>query len=263
MAAHPGSAVVSVDFEAAFQNVLRTRVRQAVAQHAPWCSEAAAAWYSGSAVHVLYDEAGAAHEITATRGVDQGCPLGAFLFAVCMRGPAETVQQQMQQADPDCRFYMYLDDGYLIVKPHLVENAVKCISEAFGVTGVALHPGKLKVWAANCSLLSEAAGAYYSADFQVLKRHLCQPGGLQHQGLPLPQVLPEDQPARRHNLSKEIMRLRSLTDRLVELVGGGLDSNTAMSMLRVYAGPASQHAIRSCWVSSESARDYDVALAEC
>ena len=53
MAANPDSAIISIDFAAAFQNVLRSQLQRAVAEFAPWCGEATAAWYSGDATHVL------------------------------------------------------------------------------------------------------------------------------------------------------------------------------------------------------------------
>ena len=262
-AAQPGSALVSIDFQAAFQNVLRSELCQSVAQHAPWCSEATAAWYGGDAIHVLYDDSGTATEVPASRGVDQGCPLGAFLFALAVRNPAEAILREAQRIDPDSHFYMYLDDGYLVIKPHLIEQIMGMLVDAFAVAGVTLNWTKFKIWAEDPSALSERLRGYYVADFRVLKRHLAQPGDLAHQGLPIFTAESGEQPVARQNLCTEIARLRSLTDRLQQLVSNGLDLQTALAMLRVYAGPASQHTLRSCWVSLESAKDYDTTLAAC
>ena len=45
------------------------------------------------------------------------------------------------------------------------------------------------------------------------------------------------------------------------MIRAGLDLHTAISLLRSYAGPASQYTLRSCQVSTEAVVAYDRALA--
>ena len=77
---------------------------------------------------------------------------------------------------------------------------------------------------------------------------------MEHQGLSLNQS--------QGDLARETSRLQQLTQRLMELVQGGLDLQTAVSLLRSYAGPASQYALRSGNVTMEAAKAYDRVLAE-
>ena len=88
-----------------------------------------------------------------------------------------------------------------------------------------------------------------------MKRALRSPGDVDSQGLQLA--------VGQTNLDKEMHKLRALTASLKSSVGKGLDLQTALSLLRVYAGPASQHALRSGQVSEASATAYDELLANC
>ena len=64
----------------------------------------------GEAVHSIFDMHGVRHAVSTDVGVDQGCPLGAFMFATAMRDPAEDVLRFARSLDPHAGFYMYLDD---------------------------------------------------------------------------------------------------------------------------------------------------------
>ena len=65
------------------------------------------------------------------------------------------------------------------------------------------------------------------------------------------------------DLRPEVGRLERLTGRLRDLVRGGLDLQTASSLLRSYAGPASQYALRARNVTVAGAKAYDTAVAKC
>lgn len=89
---------------------------------------------------------------------------------------------------------------------------------------------------------------------RVMKKALRVPGDVEHQGLPLHNQA--------NDLSKEISRLDSLASTLQAMVRVGLDLQTAVGLLRTYAGPASRHTLQSCVISTEAAIDYDRAIAK-
>ena len=103
MAACRGSVVIGLDFQAAFQSVLRSTVR-----YAPWLHEARIAWYVGHAVHNVHDDKGKLTEVHATRGVDQVCPLGALLFALACATQQNMHLTSAQQHDPKATLFLTL-----------------------------------------------------------------------------------------------------------------------------------------------------------
>jgi len=127
--------------------------------------------------------------------------------------------------------------------------------EAFGSIGLEVKPSKTQVWCALRDRLPQSLQTYFVEEFKVLKKALRVPGDLEHQGAGIQGAS--------GTLDKEMQRLDALTSRLLVLVQNGLDLQTAFSLLRSYAGPASQYALRTSSVTELSARAYDVHLAVC
>jgi hypothetical protein len=149
LATFPDSAVVIINFRAAFQNIRRPKACEAVARHAPTLEKACRSWYDGRAVHVIREDGGTHHEIAAGCGVDQGCPLGAFMFAVTMREPAEKVLEYARTLDSNAAFYMYLDACYIIAKPEVMEHILQYLQSVFAEIGLEINPTKTKAWCAR------------------------------------------------------------------------------------------------------------------
>ena len=253
LTACPDSVLIGIDFKAAFQNISRSKIRRAINKYAPWLKDACEAWYGGAATHIVYDLIGKCHEIASDRGVDQGCPLGAFLFALALREPSEDVLAYALSLDPKASLYFYLDDGYIICKADAADRILAYLKQVFSNFGLELNETKLQVWTAQPSQLPETLRAFYNPKMTVLKRQLQAPGDIDHHGAPVA--------AAQHTLDEEINRLQTLTAQLQRLVKAGLDLQTALAMLRAYAGPASQYTLRFNEVTPESAAAYDVALA--
>ena len=205
-------------------------------------------------MHALRCVAGRSHDVFASCGVDQGCPLGALLFALATRDPSDEVLRFARSLDANADLFFYLDDGYLAVSPAHVERIFKFFEDAFKKVGCEVNLGKLKVWARDASIIPEPLRAYHSEEVKVLGRIIDVPGDDSHQGLP---VGPAEQ-----TLDKEINRLKSIAGQLVSLVKAGLDRQTALGLLCSHAGPASQYALRCCEISDDAAHEYDVALAQ-
>ena len=92
-------------------------------------------------------EGGKPEVIAAAAGVDQGCPLGAFLYALVSRDPAESTLAFARLLDANSGLYMYLDDGYLIAKADVIERILTHLRTAFLAIGCESNMEKVTVWA--------------------------------------------------------------------------------------------------------------------
>ena len=229
MAVNPNGVLVAIDFVAAFQNVSRSAVFAAVSKHAPWLQEAASAWYGGAAVHTIFDDAGNLTQVHAKRGVDQGCPLGALLFASVMRDPTEATLEYARSLDPKAAVYFYLDDGYVLCDKSCVERVLSFIKRTFATIGASVNERKLQVWASDRSLIPAPLNPYLMQNIKILGKKLSAAGDDTHvhEGLPVLSAA--------HSLDGEISRLQALGEKLGHLMQAGLDRQTALSLLRVYA----------------------------
>ena len=163
--------------------------------------------------------------------------------------------QFARSLDPNAGLYMYLDDIYILADPAYIHTVMDFAVEAFGSIGLEVKPSKTQAWCALRDRLPQSLQTYFVEEFKVLKKALTVPGDLEHQGAGIQGAS--------GTLDKEMQRLDALTSRLLVLVQNGLDLQTAFSLLRSYAGPASQYALRTSSVTELSARAYDVHLAVC
>ena len=90
--------------------------------HAQGIARACQAWYIGKARHSIFDIHALRHSVSTDVGVDQGCPLGAFMFATTMRDPADRVLRSAKSLDANAAFYMYLNDCYILAAPRVVDR---------------------------------------------------------------------------------------------------------------------------------------------
>jgi hypothetical protein len=197
------------------------------------------------------------HTITAERGVDQGCRLGALLFTIATRGAAEASLKFAKEADSDAALLFYMDDGYLHVDPQHADILVDNLVAEFRKVGVELNLTKLQVRTPTALMgdaLPPALQQYRVSELKCLGTKLAAPGDKTHEGLPT-SLAPR-------NLGPDIERLQTLSRRLEELIVDGLPIHTAVSLLRVYAGPSAQHAMRATTVRIDSAEQYDREVAK-
>ena len=253
-AANPTSLVVGLDFQRAFQGIRRQALMDAVSRHAPWAWYTAAAWYDGQAQHVLRDMHGQQHLVTACRGVDQGCPLGAFLFALTMRDPAEASLAFARSLDANAHLLFYLDDGYLVIQADHLEAVLDHMEQLFRSVGMEFNRSKLKIWARPEIVVPGRFLEHRVGFIKCLGRYLRAPGDADSEGLSVLSPLAD--------LSAETERMLRLKNGLGELMANGLDRHTAVTLFRAYAGPAVQYTLRTGIVSPEDARKYDLEVAK-
>ena len=177
------------------------------------------------------------------------------MFATATRTPAQKTLDYANSLDPDAEMFMYLEDVYILVVAAFAQQVLKFVRDTFGECGVSVNDSKVKIWSSDPSIIPSSLQSVYCPQLTILKRKLDVPGDAEHQGLPL---VNEPQ-----TLEKESERASQLTAELLKLVKAGLDLETAAAMFRAYAGPASQHTLRSCEVAHESAAAYDGVIAQC
>ena len=119
---------------------------KAVDKHAPWCSRSVRAWYAGANKHIVETATGNMEWIHADRGVDQGCPLGPFLFAVAIREACEDILAEARARDDSAEVLFYLDDGYIVVAPEHASHIYNFLKARFEHVGLHLNTEKTQAW---------------------------------------------------------------------------------------------------------------------
>src|SRR4051812_28527021 len=109
-----GLAALKIDFRNAFNCVDRSAFLSSVHRSFPglyaWTE-----WCYGSPTVLLYNHADI---IISSCGVQQGDPLGPFLFSLVLA----PIIEEIQALSPDLNLW-YLDDGVIVGPPELLQNA--------------------------------------------------------------------------------------------------------------------------------------------
>ena len=134
---------------------------------------------------MIQSHAGDIIEIDTNAGVDQGCPLEAFLYAVGTRSSGERVLQYARSLDPSSALYMYLDGVYVVAWSDCIDQILAKALEEFAKVGLKINEGKTRSWCAGPSSLSPLLRPTYREQFVVLNKALVTLGDSQHQGLSL------------------------------------------------------------------------------
>ena len=142
----PDALFVKLDFRNAYNSILRSSIREAVATRAPALDCVAATLCPVLTEHVWFDAEGRGRRVPAVRGVDQGCPLSPALFAIGVAPVLETLRTELRTRDAAAQVLSYLDDIHVVIAPQLAAAAVERARELFAPLGLQLHDGKQKVW---------------------------------------------------------------------------------------------------------------------
>lgn len=70
-------------------------------------------WYDTVVAHKTYMQYLSHAGIYAECGVDQGCCLAVYAYAMGFKAATREIRQQVQALDPDANMLVYLDEGYL------------------------------------------------------------------------------------------------------------------------------------------------------
>ena len=150
-----------------------------------------------------------------------------------------------------------MDDGYLHIAPNQATCILDHLISEFRNIGIELNIEKLQVRAPRAlpdDGLPPSLRQYRVSEKTCLGTTLQEAGSTGNHGLTT-SLTPG-------NLEPEIGRLKTVSNKLEVLVHAGLPIHIALSLLRVFAGPAVQHALRAAAVSEDSAEHYDKEVAQ-
>ena len=252
----PSAAFIKVDIKAAFQSVIREVAFGEVESHDAELASILRLWYKGPVDHLWRNAAGRFETVTSERGFDQGCPLAAAAFSIAQRGALERLLQQMQLADPLARLYSYLDDTYVVVESRYAFQTLQGLQSVLTPLGLELKPSKTFVWCpAGAAMLPADVAAHSITELPVLGAYLRSHGDAEG----TPHQLGRAEPS----IPEAIDKLKSLCDTLKRLQAAGLKRQAAAALIKSYAGPASQHALRLSLATEAEAMPYDEQLRTC
>ena len=143
--------------------------------------------------------------------------------------------------DTGAKFFAYLDDWYLWIKPKCLLQTIAVITAA--TRSVNLQSTKTQVWKGSCQ-------DPIPPEFQdkVTLTLSCLGGHLQIHGdtEPSPVVLGEQA-----TMEKTMQRFQKIATTLADLIAEGLDVQTVNDLLTMHVGAASQHVLRMSFVPEQ------------
>ena len=136
-------AILKLDFANAFNSVSRAPMLQAVADHIPdllpwvsFCYSSAPMLFAGD--KILFSET----------GVQQGDPLGPFLFALTIHPLIKKIAEKF----PDITQIWFLDDGTLYGPPSILKEIFDLVKSEGPRYGLTLNDAKCEIWWPNLNL---------------------------------------------------------------------------------------------------------------
>ena len=144
--ASPTDVVLKFDCTNAFNTMPRQLILAAVHERAPGLAPVVSAWLRHPTTHLFWGGERHAQPITATRGVDQGCPLSPALFALGLAGPLERIQGTLATLSPRARVFSYLDDVVVVVPGGGAERAFDAVVAELEGAGLTVNAGKTAAW---------------------------------------------------------------------------------------------------------------------
>ena len=248
--------LLALDVRAAFQNISRKAIIDALTNADPELAAIFSAWSHGKAEHRARLSTNRTDRITASSGVDQGDPLSSAAFAAGIAAPLSRALQSMQQSlDLGTMMHLYIDDWYIWIRPAAIPAAIERISEAIRPLGLSLETTKLQIWSATCTAPIPAPFHTIAAPTMT-----CLGGHLRIQG--------DSEPAAAHlgpddrSLDKAINRLDTIAASIATLCQHGLKKVTANDLLSAYVGASSQHVLRMSCVTLPQATAFDDKVRE-
>jgi hypothetical protein len=250
----PNAVFIKADASAAFQRMERGPAFNSMMGAIPEVGAALRVWCEGPVEHFWRDAAGIFEQVRSSRGFDQGCPLAPGFFAMGVKKALGPFITQLAHLDRHARVYSYLDDIYIVVESSLAPLALTALQRALGTVGLDLNPTKTMVWSpGGVQAVPAELQAHWVNSLPCLGAKLRSPG----EEAESPVQLGETSGSLR--LAGE--RLAEVWAGLLKMHKAGLPRQAMAALLRTYAGPASQHALRLQQSSDDDTQAYDAQLA--
>ena len=162
----------------------------------------------------------------------------------------------LKTLDSNARLLSFLDDTYIMIKKPLALLALTGLQQAVAPLGLALNPRKTLVFSPNGQQeLPAELLCHWVTSLPVLGAHLRAPGD--NQDAPLQLGGDSD------GLEQATTRLGKLWKELQRLHKAGLTQQATASLLRSYAGAASQYPLQLEQATNNSVQQYDDTLLAC
>jgi hypothetical protein len=250
----PGRAILALDVSAAHQSLDRPFMRREVHDLCPVLDVPLAVWYpeGEDTVHWWRTASGEVVNITAQRGVDQGCPLASPVFGISTARPAERALRSIQARDPRAVLFQYADDTQFHVAPDHIQGAYEAVSAEWAIAGLSLNRGKTKVW-------TPSADTQLPADWQPRRvaSLKCLGADFVSDGITATPPRHQAEPTEVQAASDSLVRFAG---RLVQLQASGLPRQLSQALLRYASVGGPQHILMCRPVSGGEAASYDAAL---
>lgn len=199
--------IVKIDFKNAFNSLHRDHMLEEVRRHFPHAADFVSSAYSDRSA-LLWDQ----EIIWSDEGVQQGDPLGPFLFCLGIQGIVAKLQSKVN--------IFYMDDGTIVGDRETVVRDLQMVIDAGQSIGLVVNPSKCEF---SC-LSSSASFAKHVAESLETKSPGIRSIPYNHLDL-LGAPLHKD--SVEAGLKQKLQQLKSLTSRLSEL-----DSHDALFLLR-------------------------------
>jgi len=244
---NPEATFLKLDFKNAYNCTLRSAVHAGVRSRFPELAVLADTLCPEETHHYWFGADECSRRIRAVRGVDQGCPMSAALFAIAIASPLEELQAELRAVDPNAVVLSYLDDIYIVIKPDEVDTALKAARTLFLPVGVVLNDQKTQAWTPR-GFTPLPEGIQRVASFTCLGSallfvpELCARVGIGSPGC---------------GLAASLDALRAFETRLAALQAAGLSLAAALTVHRAMSGGALTHHARANILDSTFAATWD------
>ena len=237
LTAADGSLTVLVfDASNAFNCLPRAGVFERVRAACPELAPVVQAWMGQPTTHIYWDHAGLGNAVTASCGVDQGCPLSPAFFAIAIAGALDSIADRLSHLSPSARVFAYLDDIAVAVPAGFAEEAATIVQEEMQKVGLTINAGKTQAWTRNPAVALPASLAN------------CRVQSLRVLGANVAWLDDDESRVLLHNTESGLAQLvaaRDFVARLQELGRAGLSKRTCFILLRTYAQGCVTHMLRA------------------
>lgn len=247
-------AVLSIDIKNAFGTMRRGWIEAALRRFAPRLVHLMHCLYSSPSTH-LWAADGRTYDITATTGVDQGCPFSMLAFMVGLRAIQENVAARFATLGLNVVMASYADDTYIVAKKAELDLVESIWREEAARAGLQLADHKRAVWvpgpaeglsdAMKASLVQALPVLGHTAERDVLASSWAGIG--------------ESSSAA---WRKPCEALVQCMDSLAALTAAGLSKQSAQAMLRMWTGGIPTHVLRGVLVDPEELEAMDARIAD-
>jgi len=254
-AASPSAVVLQFDCSNAFNTMPRQRIVDAVVARLPALAPVVCNWLTQTTTHLFWDEGRVGKPITATMGVDQGCPLSPALFAIGLADTLERIRGRLAGLSADCKVFSYLDDVMVVAPSGCAEQATQVVCEELQQAGLVVNAGKTAAWTRDPQVQLPPA-------LQRLRVDKCRVLGAL-----APWLDPEGDFSRLevHGVTdgeKVVQSARDFADKLQGLRAAGLTRRTAFLLLQSFSQGHVTHLLRANYESAGWCKRFDDILLE-